>query len=236
MSGLYEFPETPVNPGTGVARIAVAPVHHEPPPPATIEQLSRFGPRWNIRDIQAQLAQYVLEMGIVEGTTDEWQRTQDPEADFTFHCALDIMAASLFRAKQLVLRHRRGFSEAETLLLAKEAKNMDWGMTHLLYSFVAIRHLETPIMAWNVGTGIERHYHLYQAFEKALEGKLVGEGKEEIEKWFAKTDKYFEEVIILFKGPPGSKRPEEDPELGTYAEIDEPAPGHQKEVDAIATH
>ena len=64
-------------------------------------------------------------------------------------------------------------------------------------------------MAWNVGTGIERHYHLYQAFEKALEGKLVGEGKEEIEKWFAKTDKYFEEVIILFKGPPGSKRPEE---------------------------
>ena len=165
-----------------MARIAVAPVHHEPPPPATIEQLSRFGPRWNIRDIQAQLAQYVLEMGIVEGTTDEWQRTQDPEADFTFHCALDIMAASLFRAKQLVLRHRRGFSEAETLLIAKEANNMDWGMTHLLYSFVAIRHLKTPTMAWSVGTGIERHFHLYQAFEKALEGKLVGEGKEEIEK------------------------------------------------------
>jgi hypothetical protein len=55
-----------------MARIAVAPVHHEPPPPATIEQLSRFGPRWNIRDIQAQLAQYVLEIDIVEGTTDEW--------------------------------------------------------------------------------------------------------------------------------------------------------------------
>ena len=72
MSGLYEFPETPANPQTGMARIAVAPVHHEPPPPATIEQLSRFGPRWNIRDIQAQLAQYVLEIGIVEGTTDEW--------------------------------------------------------------------------------------------------------------------------------------------------------------------
>jgi hypothetical protein len=222
MSGAYEFPETPANPQTG--RIAVAPVHHEPPPPATVEQLSRFGPRWTIRDIQAQLSQYTLEMGIVEGTTDEWQRTQDPEADFTFHCALDIMAASLYRAKQLVLRHRRGFSEAESVLIAKEVKNVDWGMTHLLYSFVAIRHLETPTMAWNVGTGIERHFHLFQSFEKALEGKLVGQGKDEAEKWFAKTDKYFEEVIILFKGPPGSKRPEEDLEVGTFADISEPAP------------
>ncbi|KAJ4314702.1 hypothetical protein N0V94_006335 [Neodidymelliopsis sp. IMI 364377] len=236
MSDGYDFPETPPNPQTGVARIAVAPVHHEPPPTATVEQLSRFGPRWNIRDIQAQLSQYVLEMGIVEGTTDEWQRTQDPEADFTFHCALDIMAASLFRAKQLVLRHRRGFSEAETVLIAKEVKNMDWGMTHLLYSFVAIRHLETPTMAWNVGTGIERHFHLYQTFEKALEGKLTGEGKEEVEKWFAKTDKYFEEVVILFKGPPGSKRPEEDPELGSFAEIAEPAPGHAKDGISVTSH
>ena len=236
MSGTYELPETPPNPQTGKARIAVAPVHHEPPPPATVVQLSRFGPRWNIRDIQAQLSQYVLEMGIVEGTTDEWQRTQDPEADFTFHCALDIMAASLFRAKQLVLRHRWGFSEAETVLIAKEVKNMDWGMTHLLYSFVAVRHLETPIMAWNVGTGIERHFHLYQSFEKALEGKLTGEAKVEIDKWFDKTNKYFEEVIILFKGPPGSKRPEENPEEGDFAEIDETAPGHPKEPAGVAIH
>ncbi|XP_014551926.1 hypothetical protein COCVIDRAFT_111642 [Bipolaris victoriae FI3] len=218
----YDFPETPPNPTTG--RIAVAPVHHEPPPPATVQQLSRFGPRWNIRDVCQQIAQYTLEMGIVEGTTDEWQRTQDPEADFTFHCALDIMAASLFRAKQLVLRHRRGFSEAESVLIGKEIKNVDWGMTHLLYSFVAIRHLETPTMAWNVGTGIERHFFLFKTFQAALEGKLVGEGKEEADKYFAKTNKYFEEVIILFKGPPGSKRPEEDPTLGTFAEINEPLP------------
>jgi hypothetical protein len=221
MSGAYDFPETPPNPTTG--RIAVAPVHHESAPSATIEQLSRFGPRWTIRDVQAQLAQYTLETGLVEGTTDEWRRTQDPEADFTFHCALDIMAASLYRAKQLVLRHRQGFSEAESVLIAKEVKNVDWGMTHLLHSFVAMRHLETPTMAWNVGTGIERHFHLFQSFEKALEGKLIGEGKDEAEKWFAKTDKYFEEVIVLFKGPPGSKRPEEDSELGTFAEIVQPA-------------
>ncbi|KAL1801060.1 hypothetical protein ACET3X_001402 [Alternaria dauci] len=228
MSGGYEFPETPTNPSTG--RIAVAPVHHEPPPPATIEQLSRFGPRWTIRDIQDQLAQYTLEMGIVEGTTDEWQRTQDPEADFTFHCALDVMAASLFRAKQLVLRHRRGFSEAESVLIAKEIRNVDWGMTHLLYSFVAVRHLETPTMAWNVGTGIERHWGLFKAFEKALEGKLVGPGKEEAGKWFAKTHAYFEEVIILFKGPPGSTKPVEDPELGNFADIVEPVPAVSAEV------
>jgi hypothetical protein len=93
MSGAYNFPKTPPNPTTG--RIAVAPVHYEPPPPAEIEQLARFGSRWTIRVIQAQLAQYTFETGLVGGTTDEWQRSQDPEADTTFHCALDIMVASL---------------------------------------------------------------------------------------------------------------------------------------------
>lgn len=230
MSDVNTLPETPANPTTG--KIAVAPVQHVPPPPPTLEQLARFGPRWTIRDITSQLAQYTLEMGLVEGTTDEWKRTQDPEADFTFHCALDIMAASLFRAKQLALRHRSGFSEPESILIAKEIKNMDIGMTHLLRSFVAIRHMETPIMAWNVGTGIERHFHLFQSFEEALDGKLVGEGKDEAEKWFTKTNKYFEKVIILFKGPPGSKKPEENLDAGNAAEFTEPIPAEAQRAAA----
>ena len=125
---------------------------------------------------------------------------------------------------------RRLVVKPESVQIAKEVRNVDWGMTHLLYSFVAIRHLETPTMAWNVGTGIERHFHLFQSFEKALEGKLVGPGKDEAEKWFAKTDKYFEEVIIMFKGPPGSTKPEEDPEVGSFAEIVEPVSAGSAQV------
>jgi hypothetical protein len=113
-------------------------------------------------------------------------------------------------------------SETESVLIAKEVKNVDWGMMHLSYSFVAIRYLETLTMAWNVNTGIERHLHLFQSFEKAIEGKQVGEGKDETEKWLTKTDKYFEEVIILFKGPRGSTRPNKDYELGGSAEIVQP--------------
>jgi hypothetical protein len=49
-------------------------------------------------------------------------------------------------------------------------------------------------MGWNVGTGIETHLHLFQSFEKALPGK------DETEKWFNKTDKYFEEVTSCSRG------------------------------------
>ncbi|KAF2800555.1 hypothetical protein K505DRAFT_400887 [Melanomma pulvis-pyrius CBS 109.77] len=180
----------------------------QPTPAIDPIRLARWGPRWTPSSIATSIHQYTLETGWVEGTVYQWSVTQTDHDDIVFHSALDVMAATLHRTKTILV-HCEPLSNLESLAISAEIQNVETTMRDLLYQFTLIRPLETDIMAWNVGVGMEQHYGLFCKFEAAVREKLTGEGLEEAEKAFLVLDKMFTDTIEVFKGPPGSSKPEE---------------------------
>lgn len=178
------------------------------PTTATISpaKLALWGPRWTPSSISASIRQYSLETGWVEGTVYQWSVTQTDHDDVVFHTALDVMAATLHRSKSILI-HSEKMSDADSISIAAEIKHVEKTMKDLLEQFAKIRVLETDIMAWNVGVGMEQHYGLFRTFETVVREKLVGGGLEKAEEAFKVLDRMFTETIEIFKGPPGSVRP-----------------------------
>jgi hypothetical protein len=168
---------------------------------------ARWGPRWSPSAIVSAIEQYALECGWVEGTVYSWAISQTIADDDVFHSALDVCAATLLRAKNILI-HSPKMSDEDSLAIAAQIKNVETAMGFLLHEFELTRPLETPIMAWNIGVGMERHYALHHAFNDAIRKKISGEGLEAAEVSFVNLDKAFDHTIEVFKGPPGSTRPE----------------------------
>ncbi|KAL1642559.1 hypothetical protein SLS58_005327 [Diplodia intermedia] len=165
--------------------------------PAT---LARWGPRWTTRDVTAGIRQYSVENGWLEGTVWQWSQAPTDQQDVVFHTCLDTMAALLLRTK-CMLEHLDPLSPPDSSAVAAEIKNVQHTMGLLMHQFTLIRPLETLVMAWNVGLGLEEHFELFVKFGDMVKERLTGPGLAEAAERLDALNKLFDETICVFKGP-----------------------------------